>query len=85
MKIHLFGTEFSHADFQTDKNVEANNFFFFCNFAYAPKKSKIPTVSISNFIEINPLCTTQLTVVFYNWLHQQHVSTLLCHHQVYKY
>jgi len=36
------------------------------------------------FIELNRLCTTQLTVVFYNWLHQQHVSALLGHHQAYK-
>jgi len=40
----------------------------------------------SNFLktELNRLCTTQLTVVFYNWLHQQHVLALLGHHQAYK-
>ena len=39
---------------------------------------------MTNFIELNRLCTTQLTVVFYNWLHQQHVSALLGHHQTYR-
>jgi hypothetical protein len=39
---------------------------------------------MTNVIELNLLCTTQLTVVFYNWLHQQQVSALLGHHQAYK-
>ena len=36
---------------------------------------------MTNFIELNRLCTT---FVFYSWLHQQHVSALLGHHQAYK-
>ena len=40
--------------------------------------------TLKNFIELNRLCTTQLRVVFYNWLHQQHVSALLGHHQAYE-
>jgi hypothetical protein len=39
---------------------------------------------VTNFIELNRLCTTQLTIVFYNWLNQQHVSALFGHHQAYK-
>jgi hypothetical protein len=38
---------------------------------------------MADFIEFNRLCTAQLTVVFYNWLHQHHVSALLGHHQAY--
>jgi len=39
---------------------------------------------MTKFIELNRLCTTQLTVAFYNWLHQQHVSALLGHRQSFK-
>jgi hypothetical protein len=39
---------------------------------------------MTKFIELNRLCTPQMTVVFYNWLQQQHVSALLGHHQAYK-
>jgi len=39
---------------------------------------------MTDFIELNRLYTTQLTVVSYSWLHQQHVSALLGHHQAYK-
>ena len=39
---------------------------------------------MTNFVELNRLCTIQLTVVFYNWLHQQHVWALLGHHEAYK-
>ena len=39
---------------------------------------------MTNFIKLNRIWTTQLTVVLCNWLHQQHVSTLLGHHQAYK-
>jgi len=38
----------------------------------------------TNFIELDRFYTTQLTVVFYNWLHREHVSALLGHHQAYK-
>ena len=41
-------------------------------------------VRVTNSIEVNRLCTTQLTFVIYSWLHQQHVSALLGHHQAYK-
>jgi len=49
-----------------------------------PKWTLGQTLLLLNFIELNLLCTTQLTVVFYNWLHQQHVSALLGHHQANK-
>jgi len=44
----------------------------------------VQQIQLTNFVELNRLCTTQLTALFYNWLHQQHVSALLGHHQAYK-
>ena len=52
---------------------------------FEPGTTQINSESFVRFvIELNPLYTTQLTVVFYSWLHQQHVSALLGHHQAYK-
>ena len=44
-----------------------------------------PAVYMTYFIEVNRLYRKKkLTVVFYNWLHQQQVSAFLGHHQAYK-